>query len=134
MGRIGEVVEYKTVDVDGDKAVEVTVDLGAGDVVTALETSPSGVWSRPRVGDLALVVELDGAEEYAVVGYIDVARSNTANAGEAYVYSRKTTGDLAGYIYVKNDGAITISNAVGNIRLAADGTVTINGHLTVQKV
>lgn len=151
MGRIGEIVERKAITVDGDEAVELTVDLGAGDVITVLDNGPAGVNTYPRVGDLAIITELDGAEEYALVGIVDVSTANAAGAGEVYLYSRDTDGALASYVHVKNNGDVFVvnengviqlwadgraraANSNGNWQLAADGEFTVNGHLTVAKV
>lgn len=148
MGRIGEVVEVRAVTVDGDKASEVTVDLGAGDVVTVVDCNAAGVNAYPRVGDLAVVTELDGAEEYALVGIVDVSNANAASEGEVYTYSRDANGALAAYVHVKANGDANVVNANGAIQLYANGKMrgvnslgnwqldengifTVNGHLTV---
>jgi hypothetical protein len=152
MGRIGEVVEYRKITVDGDQAAEVTVDLGAGDVVTVVDNTPSGYQATPLKGDLAIVVELDGAEEYAIVGFIDVAAASAANDGEVVLYARKVTpenefGDLVGFVNIKNNGELIVGNFSGSITISSSGNVTItngsnevtlnnsgcavNGHLTV---
>ena len=147
MGRIGEVVEYKKITVDGDEAAEITVDLGAGDVVTVVDNTPSGYQATPMVGDLAIVVEIDGAEEYAVVGFIDVAAASAAGDGEVVLYGRKPDGSLAGYANIKNTGEIIIGNANGAITISSSGNIKaqnsynelelntsgclINGHVTI---
>ena len=38
---------------------------------------------------------------------------------------RNEAGDQ--FAWLKNDGSIAVENAAGHIRIAADGTVTING-------
>lgn len=149
MGRIGEVVEYRIVTIDGDEAAEITVDLGAGDVVTALDCNPVGLNARPRVGDMAIVTELDEAGEYALVGVVDVARATGSAEGEVYLYSRDATGALASLVHIKANGDVLVANSNGHIRLDVDGaaqasnssgnwtlnangTFTVNGHLTVK--
>jgi len=108
MGRIGQIVEYKDVTVDGDKAAEITVDLGANDVVTVLDTSPAGFHSKPLKGDLAILSEVDGAEEYVIVGFVDVAQSNGAGNGGVYIYSRGSDGARLAYVHLKNTGAVDV--------------------------
>lgn len=147
MGRIGEIVEYRDVTVDGDKAGEITVDLGAGDVVTVIDATPAGYFTKPQKGDLAIVVEVDGAQEYALLGIIDVSKANGTSEGEVLVYARRTDGSYGGFVQMKttgetkianqnaqividNDGSITLENANNTITMTAAG-VAVNGHLTV---
>ena len=136
MGRIGEVVEVKDVTVDGDKATEITVDLGADDTVTALLPTAAGQWGKPQAGDLAILVELDGAEEWAVVGFVAVSLANASGGGEVYLYSRDGDGAALAHIHLKNDGSLVISatdsngTEQNNITMNGSG-VNVNGHLTV---
>jgi hypothetical protein len=140
MGRIGEVIEVRDVTVDGDNATEVTVDLGANDTVTVLDCSPSGVHSKPLKGDLVVLVEVDGAEEYALVGYIDVALANGAGSGGTYLYSRGSDGTRLAYVHLKNTGAVDIHSTDSGgatraiIEMAANGEIKIYnafGSLTI---
>jgi hypothetical protein len=147
MGRIGEIVEFRPVTVDGDEAVEITVDLGAGDVVTVVYAEPTGYFSRPLEGDLAIIAELDGAEEYALIGIVDVSNANALATGEVVFYSRGADGNVAAYVNLKNTGEIIVGQANASIQIGQTGNVTItnpnnqivlnasgcaiNGHLTV---
>lgn len=134
MGRIGEIIEVKAVTVDGDKAVEITVDLGANDVITAIYAEPSGYFSRPLKGDLAIVAELDGAEEYVIVGIVDVSNANALESGEVLFYSRDATGAAACYVNLKNNGETIVGNANGYLQITSTGNITAvnaNGGVTI---
>jgi len=133
MGRIGTFKQLKAVDVDGEKANEATVDFGADDVVTAAVYAPAGVSCNPVNGDLVVTTELEGSDEHAVVGVIDVTFTDPSATGAIYLRARDADGAEIAHLWIKADGAFEVVNDAGNFGLSALGVFSANGHLTVAK-
>ena len=129
MGFIGEVLNFFRLDRFGVPSADVTVDPGGGgDGIespnqTAEHFSPAGDDSRPLPGDYAVVVEVPGEGEGAVVGYLDPANAGVAEGGEKRIYARDANGNLAAEVHLQADGTILINNGSGFCEYTPGGDV-----------
>jgi hypothetical protein len=121
--RIGKVLSTERTD----SGVDVKVDMGGGDIVTAEHFAPPGEDSLPMVGDDALVEEADGAGARTVVGYDDPENEGVAAEGERRIYSRQADGTPAVEYWLKANGDAVIKGhvAAGTLLLDWPGVVIV---------
>ena len=105
-------------------------DVGGGEIVTAVHAACPGDASVPMRGDVSVVIPSPRTGGRVAVSYIDPAQPFTGNPGDKVIYSRDSSS-VSASVELLNTGQIVISNANGNITLAPDGTVSINGGLTI---
>lgn len=126
MGFLAEVKSFARRTEAGAHVAEakVAIDDGA-DTLTALALSAPGDDAPPLPGDLAYLGDDAGAGAAQIVGYQDPATPPVAAAGERRIYSRSGPGAVAAEVWLKGDGSLVLSNALGRIELGPDGRVMI---------
>jgi len=129
---IGEVIEWMREEEEGEKIENAKVDPGGGANLTSTHTQGPGEDSPPYAKDLAVMVKVPGAENYITVGYIDPVNEGTAANGEVRRYARDADGKQICELWLKSDGTILIKNDNGYIEMGSDGTMDVNGNLTVR--
>ena len=124
MGTLGE-VQHSESTTDG---VDVKVDRGADDLVTAEQHLAPGVDARPLPGDTAALQSCSGTGKMQCLGYSDPVEANrTAADGEHRVYGRDSDGVARCEVHVKADGSIVIASLNGApIEIRSTGTITVN--------
>lgn len=128
MARTGTVLSFEKVTDGGVKFAEVKVDLGGGDVVTAVYMPPLGESDWPFPGDDAALVQAPGAGNWMCVGFNDpTLEQPTSAAGEKVIYSRSAPGVIAVKLVMKTNG-----DAVWNdtLTIKPDGTIETDGAVT----
>jgi hypothetical protein len=126
-GRLGTVVAVERVDVDGVPTVQVQVDLGDEEIVTAEHLGAPGEDALPLVGDEAMVQECEGAGATFCTGYADPKNAGGAQEGEHRRYARDDQGTLVCEVWLKRDGTIALRS------VAAGSKVDLNGVLIDQQ-
>lgn len=112
MARIGEILEViRTTSDAGAEQTDVKIDLGGGNVVTAILYQNPGEDSHPLAGEFALCVESVGRGGWAMIAAMDPRLVATAMAGERIVASRTALGALAAKVHLKADGTTEINGA-----------------------
>lgn len=107
--------------------IDVELDPGGGDNVTAQHSAPAGVDSQPLLSDSAVAVPVPGTGRFVVVGYFDPDNDPKAGPGEYRAYARDEDGAEVAQVWLKSDGSIEAQNAAGNFSLQSDGTFSVNG-------
>lgn len=105
---------------------DTQADPGGGANIKAYHAQQPGDDSAPLAGDTVVVVETPRSNGFAAVGYIDPQNAQTAAPGERRVYGRAADGKQVNELYLHGDGRATLSNDVGFVDLAADGTITLD--------
>lgn len=128
MGFLATVVEFLRSTVEGVPTPEAKVDRGGNDTVTGYQFGPPGIDAHPLPGDVAYLGDDLGKGSAQILGYQDPKNAGTAGAGEHRLYSRSSDGLIVAEIWLKADGSILISNAVGasTVELAADGAIALS--------
>jgi hypothetical protein len=129
MGSLGNVVEFLRSVVAGAQAPTVKVDRGGNDSVGGGHFSAPGDDSPPLSGDLAYLGSDQGAGAVQMLGYQDPLTAPKAAAGEKRIYARSGPGVVACEVWLKADGTVLVSNGLGGIELAPDGSVTFTTSL-----
>jgi hypothetical protein len=94
-----------------DDGVDVVVDRGASDNVTAEQHLAPGVDARPLPGDTAALQPCSGTGNSQCLGYSDpVAANRKAADGEHRIYGRNAAGVAVCEVYAKADGSIVIAS------------------------
>jgi hypothetical protein len=104
-----------------------TCGVGGTAVVTAETFGPVGTDAHPLPNDVGVLVDLPHSGGYALVGFSDTVNERQAEPGEHIVYGRAADGTIVNRVWLKSDGSVHVSNDDGSIKLASDGSVTING-------
>lgn len=129
MGQIGTVLDIEPNVEDGDTTPDVKVDFGAEPITCPLLSS--GIDAQPMVGDYVATTSHRGDVERTVVAFGDPSTPRKAASGEWRVYGRDASGAVVNEFWLKVDGSVVVNNDNGSIELGADGTVSVNGNLTV---
>lgn len=126
MGRTGTVLSFEKRTDEGVKFAEVKVDIGGGDVVTAVYMPPLGESDWPFPGDDAALIQAPGTGNWICVGFNDPTLEQPASApGEKVVFSRLAPGVIAAKMVLKTNGDVVFND---NITLKkATGTLEVNG-------
>ena len=128
MGLIALVKSFTRVVVDGVRSSDVKVDPGGGANITGKHFADAGDDSHPLDTDYALLVKNRQSGGYSPVGYAEPINDPVSGPGEERKYGRDpSTGLAVNQVWLKSDGSVIISNALGAIELKADGSVDING-------
>lgn len=127
MAFIADVLSFVREAVNGQQAPRVKVDQGGGNTSTPGHFADAGDDSQPLPTDVAVCVDGPGSGSAQVVGYQDPVSSPKAGAGEKRIYARSGPGAEACEVWLKATGEVVVTNGVGTLTLAPDGTVDING-------
>lgn len=112
---------------DGAHVVNVRADPGGGNNDSLDHFTPPGVDALPLPGDAAALASGAGTGVQQTTGYNDPKNEGRAKPGEVRVYGRDPDGNVVNEVWFQGSGDVIIENAEGGIRIAPDGTVTING-------
>lgn len=129
MGLISKVLSFTRVLRNGGNLSDVKADPGGGANTTMEHFSAPGDDSFPLETDYAVSVPVPGRGRQAVVGYVDPVSTPKSLKGDKRIYARDASGALVVELWLHNDGAGELSNALGSLTLLADGTFNINGVL-----
>lgn len=127
MGLIARVLSFKRLVVNGVRRSDVKVDPGGGANITGNHFADAGDDSHPLPTDYAFLAKNKQSGGHSPVGYADPINNPKAAAGEKRIYGRNAGGAAVNEVWLKADGSVIISNALGAIELKADGSVHING-------
>ena len=127
MGLIAKLLSFTRIERNGAKMSDVKVDPGGGANITGEHFSSPGDDSHPLDSDYAAVIPVRRSGGAIVVAYADPLNTPKATAGEKRIYGRNAAGAVVNEVWLKADGSVMISNALGAIELKADGSVNING-------
>jgi hypothetical protein len=101
--------------------LDLTVEPAARYSLTVLRADSSGVDAPPLENDTSITVPLPEAGRRVNIGFVDTIERE-ALAGERRTYSRDPgTGEIAGDLWLKNDGALVHTNAKGTMEHYANG-------------
>jgi hypothetical protein len=123
MGRIGRIKEINDIEVHGDQAVELQINLNGGQVVTIPQFSNAGIDSKPCTDDYVVITDTVGDSGFAVVGYLDRQNVSGSKNGEIRIVGRGSSGNEMCQIHLEQDGSITVSNDLASISMDAAGTI-----------
>lgn len=142
---IGQVLSSERVTRDGESFLEVKVDLGGDNIMTAQDYSTSDF--RPLPGDYASISpeETTYSNKGVAVGYLDAVNVGLSLPGESRAYARNAANEIVATIALKTTGEVQITNDAATVEftpegimrltnsgggefvIGADGTITING-------
>lgn len=132
-GRRGDVTKVERIP----EGVEVTVDLGGGDLVTAEHYGDPGVDAPPLPGDEVVVEELDGAGAASATAYQDPKNPGVAIPGEHRTYARDAAGVIVAEIWAKADGWVAVKTIksgakidLNGVQIDEQGNMTVPGEIT----
>ena len=128
MGLIAQVKSFARAVRNGTRLSDVKVDPGGGANITGEHFADAGDDSYPLDTDYAILVKTQRSGGYVLVGYADLINAPKSAKGEKRIVGRDpATGLVVNEVWLKADGSVIISNALGAIELKADGSVDING-------
>ena len=128
MGLIARVLSFTRAERNGAKLSDVKIDPGGGPNITGEHFADPGDDSHPLSTDYVAAMPVRRSGSAVPVGYADPINTPEAAAGEKRIYGRDpSTGLAVNQVWLKADGSVIISNALGAIELKADGSVDING-------
>jgi len=70
-----------------------------------------------------MLVPLQQSGRVAAVGYFDPVSAGKTAPGEKRFYARNAVGTVVAEVWLKDTGAVEITNAFGSIKLGSDGAV-----------
>lgn len=108
-GKITEVLSTLVTKENEENSYDVVVNPGFGANITAKDFHAPGDDSPPHPGDLAVLVQVPGSEDYVVVGYIDQLNESVMSRGEKRLYSRDDKGVPIGELWLESDGTIRLN-------------------------
>jgi phage gp45-like len=125
---IARIVSVAKTTRDGVTRLIAKVAASGGQVREVNHVSPAGDDSRPLHGDTVVATTTHAVTgALIVVGYNDPVNEPVAGPGEKRIYSRDADGSIVAQFHLKNDGSIVVSNDSGELEMATNGDVTING-------
>ena len=122
-GVIARQIGFNFTDRGGDSVAEIIADRGAGDNVTADLYQDAGTDSQPLSDDWLAVLQIVGTGKGAVVGVVDPKNAQKAAPGEKRLYSRDGSGQEIAEIWIRNDGAVYLSNEACEFNLEPSGEI-----------
>ncbi|ANO58036.1 hypothetical protein [Shewanella phage SFCi1] len=147
MGLIAKLLQFTRTVANGAKTSDVKADPGGGAIKTAQNFQSANTDANPLPNDFVLFVHVQGAGKHSAAGYVDPQNLQSAQPGEWRAYARDPeSGEQVAQTWVMNDGAVltengngthmlfpdgaqTMQNANGYIKLLASGVVDINGYI-----
>lgn len=127
MGLVGKLLSFVRAVRNEAHVSDTKLDPGGGPNVTAEHFAGPGDDAYPMPGDYVLVVRTPQAGRQAAAGYVDPLNAPAAGLGEKRSYARGADGVAVVELWLKNDGAATLSNSNGRMHLQPNGDVVING-------
>jgi len=121
MGIIAKVISSEIVDREGEKTINLTVDMGGGDTDNVEFFCPPGLDSCPMQDDYVLILG------ESATGCIDNA-SNEKTDGSTRLYARNSQKRVVGEVMISPDGKIEIKNSKSSISLDSAGKIKIGGN------
>lgn len=131
MTYIAKVKNYIFESISGGKSCRTTSDFGDGVSRKNYHFGPAGDDSAPLPGDEAVCIVNARRQPGYCVGYYDQRNQGEAQGGEKRIYSRSVSGTLKAFLWLRNDGSITIDNLNSSIEISASGQIKINSASTV---
>ena len=111
MGRVAKVLQVED--------LLETVEIYAGENVTAKTYGAGGEDAPPLENDRVLLVPIEGTGNYAVAGVL--SKSQGAKPGERILYSRDKDGNVRAVVHLMNDGSVSV------VCMDEDGNELISG-------
>jgi hypothetical protein len=127
MSRVAYLLSFDRVIEDGAHGADVKCDPDGGNIVTAPHFADPGDDSAPLPGDYVALDESSGSGGEHATGYADVRNAGKAGPGEKRLYARKADGAPIAELWLKADGSVVISNAVGTFEMSPNGDFDIKG-------
>jgi len=124
VGRIGRVLSSVFSIKRKASVTRIKSDTGAGATKLNDLYGPSGDDSRPLPGDFCYLAVTEKQGGYAITGFLDPKSEQKAGPGEKRLYARGEDGAAVIEFWLKNDGSAVLTNAEGEISLAADGAIS----------
>lgn len=122
MGRVARVLQVED--------LLETVEIYAGENVTAKTYGAGGDDSPPLENDRVLLVPIEGTGNHAVAGVL--GKSQGAKPGERILYSRDKDGNVRAVVHLMNDGSVSVvcrdenGNELISGLLGGDGKIKID--------
>ncbi len=91
--------------------------------ITVTHVAPPGEDSHPIGTDQPVCVALQQSGRVAAVGYFDPVNAGKTTPGEKRFYARNAAGVVFAEVWLRDTGAVEITNAFGSIKLGSDGAV-----------
>lgn len=107
--------------------IDIKVDRGSGDNVTAQGFTASGDDSPALPGDYCALSNAAGSGRQTAVAYRDSKNQGIAAPGEKRIYARDQEGNVVSSMWLKGDKTTEIENGLGLIQMLPNGDVLING-------
>jgi hypothetical protein len=126
MARYAQVISVERTTEEGSHVVNVKVDPGSGNTVTAEYVAPPGDDSLPLPGDFVALVPIEGEGREQAVGYTDPKNLGKSANGEIRRYARKSDGTPTAHIWMKNDGSILIECLSSDVPITIHSTGTLS--------
>jgi hypothetical protein len=124
-----------------ESGVNVVVDTGGGNLVTAEHRAPPGVDALPLPGDEVEISDVEGEGEKSVIGYEDPKNPGVAAEGEHRTYARDDDGVPVCEVWLKKDGTIALRNLktgskidLNGVLIDEQGNMVVPGEVTVMAV
>ena len=86
---------------------------GKNDVVTANQTGPAGIDSKPVPGRVAVYAQSTTKNESVILGYIN--DSSETNPGEIRIFGTDDSGVEVFYLHIKNNGTAEFNGSADNL-------------------
>ncbi len=126
MGFIAKILSVTTNALRNEfEFTELKVDPSKGAVVTTPQIGPPGEDSPALPGDFMVGVPVQRTGNHVAVGVYDPANPGQAAPGEVRRYARDLTGRIVATVWLRNSGAVEVSNDAGSVTLGADGSVRL---------
>lgn len=123
MGRVARVLQTED--------LLETVEIYAGENVTAKTYGASGEDAPPLENDRVLLVPIEGTGNYSVAGVL--GKSQGAKPGERILYSRDEDGNVRAVIHMMNDGSVSVVCIDENGNELISGIMGGDGKVKVEK-
>lgn len=109
------------------EGIDVKVNRGSGDNVTAQNFSASGDDSPALPGDYCALSQAAGSGRQTAVGYRDAKNAGSAAPGEKRIYARSADGTISATMWLKGDKTVLVENGLGLIQMMPNGDIFLNG-------
>lgn len=123
MGRVARVLQVED--------LLETVEIYAGENVTAKTYGAGGDDAPPLENDRVLLVSIEGTGNHAVAGVL--GKSQGAKPGERILYSRDKDGNVRAVIHLMNDGSVSVVCMDENGNELISGIMGGDGKIKIEK-